>query len=49
MGSEKNLDVNRRSLNEGNKILIQDKNFTNKPIKMIDSSIVSYKSVQKQF
>ena len=48
LDSEKNLDKYRKSMSDGNKILIKG---TNSPTRLnnVNSSNVSYKSIQKHF
>ena len=46
--SQKYIDKYKKSMSDGNKILIEGKNFPSK-INNVNSSIASYKSVQKTF
>lgn len=46
--SQKYIDKYKKSMSDGNKILIEGRNFPSK-INNVNSSIASYKSVQKTF
>lgn len=46
--SQKYIDKYKKSMSDGNKILIEGRNFPSK-INNVNSSNVSYKSVQKTF
>ena len=46
--SQKYIDKYKKSMSDGNKFLIEGKNFPSK-INNVNSSIASYKSVQKTF
>jgi len=48
LDSEKNIEKYKKSMSDGNKILIEGRNLPSK-VNNVNSSIVSYKSVQKQF
>ena len=48
INSQKNIEKYKKSMSDGNKLLIEGRNFPSK-INNVNSSIVSYKSVQKTF